>query len=199
MEFKEIVESRYATKEFDGHKVDEKTFNELLELVRLAPSSYNLQPWKIRVVSDEATKKALSPFAYDQKQISSCSHLLVFCADTDVGGLIDGLTKQMAESGAPAESVKGLKEMLTGFSTSLNEEQKLAWAQRQVYLALGNCLNGAKSLGLDSCPMEGFDPAGFAKTLNLPKNLVPTVLCPIGYAADTPKPKQRFPLKEILA
>ncbi|MDD1666434.1 MAG: nitroreductase family protein, partial [Methanomicrobiales archaeon] len=66
-----------------------------------------------------------------------------------------------------------------------------------VFLALGNALNGAKSLGLDSCPMGGFDPKEYARILGLPPHLVPTMLCPVGYAADTPEPKIRFPVEEI--
>ena len=79
----------------------------------------------------------------------------------------------------------------------MSEEQKLSWSQRQAFLALGNALNGAKSLGFDSCPMEGFDPKEYAKILGLPGNLVPTALCPIGYASDKPNPKLRFPKDEV--
>jgi nitroreductase len=56
----------------------------------------------------------------------------------------------------------------------------------------------AKSLGVDSCPMAGFDPACYAKVLKLPANLVPTMLVPIGYPADKPMLKVRFPKEDIL-
>jgi nitroreductase len=87
--------------------------------------------------------------------------------------------------------------MMHDFEKNLTEEQKLSWAQRQTYLALGNAVNGAKSLGFDSCPMEGFDPKAYAEMLDLPKHLVPAVLCPIGYASDTPKQKLRFPAEDV--
>ena len=83
------------------------------------------------------------------------------------------------------------------FEKNLSDEQKLSWAQRQTYLALGNALNGAKALYFDSCPMEGFNPAEYAKILKLPSNLVPTALCPVGYASDKPAPKLRFPNDEV--
>ncbi len=76
-------------------------------------------------------------------------------------------------------------------------EAQLAMAQHHVYLAMGNAVNGAKSLGLDSCPMGGFDPKEYSRILALPSNLVPTMLCPVGYAADKPGPKVRFPSGEI--
>ena len=103
----------------------------------------------------------------------------------------------MIKSGAKPEDIKQYVGMMQDFEKNLTEEQKLSWAQRQAYLALGNALNGAKSLGFDSCPMEGFDPKSYAKILNLPDNLIPTALCPIGYADDSPKPKLRFPKADM--
>ena len=79
----------------------------------------------------------------------------------------------------------------------MNEEQKKSWAQKQTYIALGNALNGAKALGFDSCPMEGFNPEEYSKILALPKNIIPSVLCAIGYAADEPPTKIRFEIDEI--
>ena len=193
MEFKQIVMERYATKLFDGRKIPESKVNELLEIIRYAPSSFNIQPWVVEVITDAKLKEKLTPVSMNQKQIESCSHLLVFCANTDIAGNIDKLEKLMKEAGAST----GYIDIMRGFDKSLSDEQKLSWAQRQTYLALGNALNGAKALGFDSCPMEGFDPQAYAKILKLPKNLVPTALCPIGYAADKQKDKLRFPREEV--
>lgn len=81
---------------------------------------------------------------------------------------------------------------------AMTREQQLAWSQAQTYLALGNAVNGAKSLGFDSCPMGGFNPAEFSRILNIPAPLVPVMLCPVGYAADKAMPKVRFSKEEIL-
>lgn len=197
MEFKTIVQQRYATKLFDGRKISESKLNELLELIRYAPSSFNIQPWKIIVVESQNVKENLSPVSWNQPQIKSCSHLLVFCADKNIAAKIDKLEKLMIESGAKPENIKVYVEMMRNFEKNLTDEQKLSWAQRQTFLAVGNALNGAKSLGFDSCPMEGFEPDKYSKILKLPVNLVPTALCPIGYANDTSKPKLRFPKEEV--
>ncbi|MFN7991516.1 MAG: NAD(P)H-dependent oxidoreductase [Candidatus Micrarchaeia archaeon] len=197
MEFKDIVMERYATKKFDGRKIDDKKFDELLDMIRHAPSSLNIQPWRIKIVTDQAVKERLRALAWGQEQITTCSHLLVLCADTDLTALVDRLEADMKKAGVPDENIKSYAGMTRGFVSGMDAGKTLAWAQRQVYLALGNALNGAKSLGFDSCPMEGFDPSGFAKELGLPKNLVPTVLCPIGYAADKPRPKSRFPKGDV--
>jgi nitroreductase len=91
--------------------------------------------------------------------------------------------------------VVGIAKEMTG---KMSPEQKLCWAKSQVFLALGNAVNGAKSLGFDSCPMGGFDPAEYSRVLRIPPPLVPTMLCPVGYAADRPMPKVRFPVEEIV-
>ncbi|MGD0081241.1 MAG: NAD(P)H-dependent oxidoreductase [Methanoregula sp.] len=198
MDFAKIVMSRYATKKFDGRKIPEAKVSELLELVRFAPSAINLQPWKIKVVTDKKVKEQLRPAAFDQEQITSCSHLLVFCADPDYDSLISRLGALLKKSGAPEEMQKMVVGMAVQFTKPMSPEQKLAWSQAQTYLALGNALNGAKSLGFDSCPMGGFDPGEFSRILKIPPPLVPVMLCPLGYAADKPMKKVRFPKEDIV-
>ncbi len=197
MEFENAVKERYAVKLFDGRKLTEQQVDNLLEMIRYAPSSFNIQPWVVKIVIDQETKERLAPASWNQTQIKSCSHLLVFCANKDIAGNIDKIEKVMIDQRARPEEIKEYADMMRAFEKSLSDEQKLAWAQRQTYLALGNALNGAKALGFDSCPMEGFDPAEYAKILKLAPNLVPTALCPIGYASDKPKQKIRFPRKEL--
>ena len=197
MDFKSIVMSRFAAKKFDGKGVPEQKMHELFELIRFAPSSFNLQPWKIHVITDPKVKEKLAPSAFNQLQITTCSHLLVFCADTDIEKNIALLEKKMHASGVPKENVDPYVKMMSGFFINMTKEQRLAWAKNQVYIAMGNALNGAKSLGLDSCPMEGFNPAEFAKALSLPDSVVPAVLVPVGYPDDTPRPKIRFERKEV--
>lgn len=197
MEFKEIVLKRYATKSFDGTEIPEAKISELMELIRYSASSFGLQPYMIKVISDKETKEKLLPLSWNQTQITNCSHLFVFCADTNIIPRIERLQEMMIHNGAKAESIKGYVDMMRGFETQMPEDKKVIWAQKQAYIALGNAINGAKALGFDSCPMEGFDASGYAKILDLPKNLVPTVVCPVGYASDKPKPKIRFSEKEL--
>ncbi|VVC00582.1 malonic semialdehyde reductase RutE [uncultured archaeon] len=197
MEFSEIVEKRYAVKLFDGRKVPEEKMHKLLEMIRMSASSFGLQPWKIKVISDAETKAKLEPATWGQKQITTCSHLLVICADRDIVSLIDKYQQAMIDGGAPADKAKGFTDYVRTFEQGLPEESKLAWAQKQCYIALGNALNGAASLGLGSCPMEGFDPKQYSAILQLPENLVPTLVVPVGYPADTPRAKLRFKKEDV--
>ena len=121
----------------------------------------------------------------------------MFCADSDLDGKAGALEKLLLEKGAPKQSVEGLMQMVRGMAAGMTAEQQLSWAQRQTYIALATALYAAKSLGFDACPMEGFDASEFAKVLSLPDNLVPTALCPIGYATGTPRPKVRFEKSEL--
>jgi nitroreductase / dihydropteridine reductase len=163
MQFKDIVMQRYATKKFDGKKISEDKISELLELVRFAPSALNLQPWKIKIVTGQNVKEQLLPASYNQEQVTSCSHLLVFCADTDYEELIRRLDTLMQKEGVPKDMKKRVIDMARDFTAKMTPDQKRVWSQAQTYLALGNALNGAKALGFDSCPMGGFDP-GLSRT-----------------------------------
>lgn len=198
MDFTDIVMQRYATKKFDGRKIPEEEIDKLLDLVRFAPSALNLQPWKIKVITDSQVKEQLKPAAFDQEQISTCSHLFVFCADPDYDSLIRRLGDLLKSHEVPNDIQKNILGMAQHFVEQMTPEQRFSWSQAQTYLALGNALNGAKALGFDSCPMGGFDPAEFARILKIPAPLVPVMLCPVGYAADTPMPKIRFPREDVL-
>ena len=197
MEFREIVMQRYATKQFDGRMIDEQNLFALLDMIRYSPSAFNLQPWKIKVVTASKIKANLRPHANDQPQITTCSHLLVFCANTELEQLVDRAVAGMEQTGIPNANVQQYTAMMKGYVGAMGPEQRMTFAREQIHIALGNAVNGAKSLGFDSCPMGGFDPAAFAEVLFLPEEYVPVVLCAIGYAADRPNPKWRLPREEV--
>ena len=196
MEFKHILEERYATKLFDGNKISEDKIKQIIEMIRLSPSALNLQPWKIKIIDDDDLKEKLSPASMDQPQIKSCSHLLVFCANTDLKGNADKLINSLKAAGVPEENIQFLESVLSNFLSIYRAGGALYEAQHNVFIAAITAIYAAKSLGIDSCPMQGFDPASYSKILELPDNLVPTIIVPLGYAADKPMPKARFPKED---
>jgi len=198
MEFMRIIKERYATKKFSGEKIPEDRVNELLEMIRFAPSSYGLQPFKVVVIEDKYTKEKLLPVSYNQPQITTCSHLLVFCGNSDIKAQIDKYEAMMKEMGTPQEKIDGYIGVMRGFEQNLDNPSKICWSQKQAYLALGNAVNGAKALGFDSCPMEGFMPDKYKEILNLPSNLHPVALVTIGIAADQkPIGKMRYSKEDL--
>ncbi len=80
----------------------------------------------------------------------------------------------------------------------MTPERKLQWSQEQVYIALGNAVNGAYSLGLGACPMTAFKPDEVAAILDLPPTIVPTAMVTVGYSAEPGAVKLRHPVREIL-
>ncbi len=198
MDFRQILTERYATKKFDGRDIGQDKLAAILDMARYTPSAINLQPWKVKVVADRATKEKLLPLAWNQQQVTTCSHLLVFCANTDFERHIDLLVEHMKAAGVPEENVKGMEGFMGNFVKNMSPEHRLSEAQAHAFMAAVTAIYAAKSLGIDSCPMQGFDGAGVAKALGLPANLVPTLLVPLGYPADKPMPKFRFPRDEMV-
>ena len=199
MEFKEIVKNRHSVRRYRAEAVPRETIDELLEMIGYSVSAINLQPWKIKVVDDQETKETLLPATFGQTQVTGCSHLLVLCADVDYPALIAKLDGALADAGMPNDMREGMIGFATDISNDMSPEQQLKWSQEQVYIALGNALNGAYALGLGACPMTAFRAAEYSRILELRETIVPTVLVSVGYPADEqPPPKLRYPVSDIL-
>jgi nitroreductase len=198
---------RYATKQFDpNRKISEKDWDALEEALVLSPSSGGLQPWAFFVVSDPAIRQKLMPASYGQAQILDASHLVVLAAKTNFGEAdVDVHLKRTAEiRGIPVESLAQFRAMLVGgIVNSMDHSARQAWASRQVTIALGGLLTSAALLGIDACPMEGFEPAKYNEILGLDqKGLTAVVICTLGYRAQTDKyatqPKVRFSKENVI-
>ena len=197
MEFRELLTKRYAAKAFQPEAVPEETIQELLEMIVLAPSGLNIQPWRIKVVSDADTKAELLAMAQDEPQIGSCSHLLVFCADTDWAAQSQRLGRTMKEKTIP-DKIWGIVMGIADEMAKEPEHELRSWIIGNVYIAATYGMLGAQALGLDTCPMTHFPAAKFAGKFGLPANVVPVLLLAVGYAADESRPKWRYPLGDIL-
>lgn len=182
---------RYATKKFDSTKVIPQTVLEsLLESLRLAPSSFGLQPWKFLVIRDLELRKKIQNIAWNQPQVMECSHLIALCTLTDMDeSYVKNFIKQTAQTrNVLADSLAGYEQMMLGFLKNLTPGAKTEWMGRQIYLALGMLLAECAFRRIDACPMEGFDSKKFDAILGLEKQgLHSVVLCPVGYRAENDK------------
>jgi nitroreductase/dihydropteridine reductase len=176
---------RYATKKFDANKkIPAATLEQLLATVRLAPSSLGLQHYKVVVVENPEVREKLKAAAYGQSQITDASQLIVFAAETNldeayVNKYVDEIVKVRQIS---HESLEGYKGMMLGAVNGRTDEQKLAWAHKQAYIALGVLVSAAADLAIDICPMEGFSAPQFDEILGLTeKGLTASVIATIGY------------------
>jgi nitroreductase len=197
---------RYATKEFNPkRKISAADWATLETVLQLTPSSGGLQPWKFIVVTDPAVRAKLIPASYGQEKVSTASHLVVFAAKNNFGEAdVDAHLQNVAKTqGVPIEALAPLRGMLVGGIVKAQDETaRNAWARNQTYIALGNVLTSAALLGIDACPMEGFDRAQYDEILGLKaKGFAAAVIATLGYRSATDKyasaPKVRFPKEQI--
>jgi len=186
-----IIENRtwrYATKKFDSTKnVSDEDLELLLEATRLSSSSYGLQPYHIFVVTNQEIKKKLRPVSWGQSQITDASHIIVFANKTDFGSeLMDDYLKNVSETrNIPEEGLKGYGDFMKSKLLDLSLETKSKWTEKQTYIALGNLMQAAAELKIDTCPMEGFEADKYNEILGLDnKNLNASVVLPIGYRSE---------------
>jgi nitroreductase len=203
---KEIIialEKRYAVKSFDkSKKVSVEDLKIILESGRLAPSSLGLEPWKFIVVQNEELRAKIRVASYDQTKVTDASCLIVIAYRTDSAKLVSETIERTAKiQNKTKEELAPLERMLDG-AMSRQEAEKMAWIKAQTYIALGMMIETASLLGIDNCPMEGFDSKQIDSILGLKeKNLSTATILAIGYRGDdvyASKPKVRRTYDEVV-
>lgn len=194
---------RYATKKFDETKpLTDETIQQIVDAAVMAPSSFGLQPFHITVVKNPEIKAKLRAAAWDQEQLTSAGAVIVFSAKDGALARIEQYL-ELASGGNPEikTAMEGYAGMMRGALGSRTPDQIASWSGKQAYIALGFAMAAAAELQVDSCPMEGFDPAGFKDILGLSADLTPCVILPIGYrhADDAIRPKVRFPKSDMVS
>ncbi len=197
---------RYATKKFDpAKKIAPDLWAKLEQAVVLAPSSYGLQPWKFLVVTDPAVRAKLHPVSWNQPQVLDASHLVVFAAkNPPTPADVERHIARTAEvRGVAPETLDGFKQMMLGSLARMTHQDAHAWAARQCYIALGVFLSACALVGVDACPMEGFQPDKYDEILGLTaRGLSAVVIATAGYRAESDPaaqfPKSRFAVHDVV-
>ena len=174
---------RYATKRMNGTKVPQEKLDNILEAIRLAPTSFGLQPFKVIVVEDPALREKIFNEACHQPQIKEASQVLVFAANKKVtAAQVDNYMNLIAATrGIPVESLAGFRVAFDGIVAG-TAEQNFIWTARQAYIAFGVGIVAATNEDVDATPMEGFNPDALDKILGLPEqNLGSTTILTLGY------------------
>jgi nitroreductase len=196
---------RYATKRFDAaRKIPDEDWSTLEQSLVLTPSSFGLQPWRFVVVTGQGTKDQLKSMSWGQRQIAEGSHVVVFATRQNLpADHIDRYVARTAEvRGSTVEALGGFRKSMIGAlhggAINLNH-----WAALQVYIALGQFMATAAMMGIDTCPMEGIEPAKYDELLGLTEQGYSTVVaCVAGYRADDDKyaqlPKVRFKTEDVI-
>jgi len=185
MELISRLQWRYATKKMDPAKVvPQLKVERILEAARLAPTSSGLQPYEIIVVTNPALREKIKAIAWDQGQITDCSHLLVFAAWDDytaerINTMFD-LTNEVR--GFTSEGWENYRNMLLNSYPQRGAEINFQHAARQAYIGLGAALIAAACEEVDSTPMEGFDANALDAILDLrARGLRSVAIMPLGY------------------
>lgn len=179
---------RYATKKFDENKkISPEQLDELLSAVQLAPSSAGLQAYRIIVVENPEIKQKLREAARGQQQLTTASHVIVFAAETNLDGeyVKNYIDRIAATRGVDRANLEAFEKNITHNVNLMTEDVKIVWNHKQSYIALGVLLSAAADLGIDACPMEGFEAGSFDEILGLKAlGLTTSVIAPIGFRAD---------------
>lgn len=209
---KEILQAhhhRFATKSFDSEKkIDEADWLTIMEAARLSPSSFGYEPWKFLLVENKQVKDDLQEIAWGaQNSLNGASHFLIVLARKNVTG-DSAHVKHMVEDvfGVPYSESAPQTVFFNNFQKNdfdLTDERKLFdWASKQTYIAMANMMITAAYLGIDSCPIEGFDKVAVERYL-AEQNIIDltefgvSYMAGFGYRAQERTEKKRQKMTDI--
>ena len=200
---------RYATKKFDpARRISDEDWATLVEVGRLAPSSLGFEPWKMLLLNNAEMKQDLKSMAWGAvSMLDGASHFVIYLARKGVNYETPYIERLMQEvrhrsydpESAYAHRIKSFQES----DFKLNDERSLFdWASKQTYIQMANMMNAAALMGMDSCPIEGYNKAKVEAYLE-EKGVLDTsefgvsVMCAFGYRNEEIKPKVRWNTESI--
>ncbi|TQS00856.1 NAD(P)H-dependent oxidoreductase [Paenibacillus ottowii] len=204
---------RHATKEFNSHKkISDADFEFILETGRLSPSSFGFEPWKFVVVQSKEMREKLLPYSWGAtKQLPTASHFVLILSrlPKDMVASSDYIKNMMENvQQLPAEVMQGKEKVYDAFLKSdfaleENERAMFEWACRQTYIALGNMMTAAAQIGIDSCPIEGFNKQEIERILSEEgimdaEHFGISCMVAFGYRLNEPRDKTRRPVDQIV-
>ena len=201
---------RAATSYYDGsRKIGDEDMNFILELGRLSPSSVGSEPWRFVVVQNRALRDAIKPVGWGvANQLDDCSHLLVILAKKNARYDSAFMRDVLIRRGLSGEQLQAGLARYKQFQTedlkqAANEQTLFDWACKQTYIALANMMTGAAMIGIDSCPIEGFNYAAVNKIFADAGIFDPVewgiaVMATFGYRSRDIMPKARKPFDEVV-
>ncbi len=180
MNVKETIEARRSVKHYDpDHVMPEQDLAELIRLTKLAPSSFNMQNYRILVVRDAEVRQQIRAAAWDQPQVTDASVLFILCADLTAHQ--ENPSTYWAHAPQEVQDILGpmIQPFYEGKDTLIRDE-----AMRSSALAGMTLMLAAKDMGYDSCPMIGFDGEKVAELINLPQHYALSFMIPVGKQAQ---------------
>ncbi|WP_062050454.1 nitroreductase family protein [Bacillus sp. JCM 19034] len=190
----EAIKSRRSIRRFLQKSISTEEIEQILELVRLTPSAWNIQPWHIHVIKDLKLKDQLQKAAYGQKQVTSAP--VVFLITSDMEDRMDHLSETI-HPGLNGERRKEELKFLNDLFENMSVEERAQWGLTQANIALGFLLIAIQGLGYASNPMLGFDEHKVKKILNLGDHVRFAAMVPCGHPDTKGYVHHRFVLDKI--
>src|SRR5690625_2950031 len=188
------IESRRSIRCFLKRSISNEKIEEILELVRLSPSAWNIQPWRFHVITDPHLKNKLQEAANGNKQITSAPAVIIVTSDME--DAIKSLNGTIHPSLTEKKKSIELTYLRTLFDKMTKEERK-QWGLSQANIALGFLLIAIQGLGYTSSPMLGFDRAKAREILHLPEHVEFAAMVAFGYPNEKGDDHHRFELNKI--
>ena len=178
METITAIETRRAVKHYDPeHRMTEAEIKQLMSLAMLSPTAFNIQNWRFVRVQEPELRKKIRAVAWDQAQVTDASLLLILCADLKAWEKQPARYWRNAPQPVQDFIVPAIAQYYQGRELVQRDE-----AMRSCGIAAQTLMLAAKSLGYDSCPMDGFDFDAVGKLINLPEDHVIAMFVVIGKA-----------------
>ncbi|MEE8576411.1 MAG: nitroreductase family protein [candidate division Zixibacteria bacterium] len=184
----QAINERRAVKHFDpDHKLSDEEGRQLFELTIQSPTAFNIQNWRIVNVTDSELRKQIRAVSWDQSQVTDASLLLILCAD------IKAWEKEPIRywKNAPEQVREFMVPSIDQYYRGKDQVQRDE-AMRSCGIAAQTIMLAAKSMGYDSCPMDGFDYDAVGKLINLPDDHLVAMFVVVGKGTKEawPKPGQ---------
>lgn len=201
--FTKAMDFRHACKVFDEtKKIPDEEINFILEAGRKSPSSFGMEAWKFLVITNEELKAKLRPACWDQVQVTSCSHLVIVLAGIENVKVESGIPeKRFRRREMPQETLDFYMELYAGHLQKVlsSDENIYAWTAKQSAIAAANMMTAAAFVGIDSCPIEGFDKAKVEEILELDTSKYQlSIVLPFGYRIEEQSSQLRLPFGEVV-
>ena len=177
------IQERRSINFFEPDKeISDERLKELIDIANLAPSSFNLQPWKVIAVRDPAKKKSLRKYAFDQPKVEEASAVLIMIADPNaVEENRERVLNSWQEIGYMKPEMRATyQNMMQGLYGAKGDMKRNFFAIKNAALFAMNLMIAAKGLGLETHPMDGFDEASIKKGFHIPDDMIIPMLIAVG-------------------
>lgn len=190
----DAAEARRSIRKYEPTPVPRADIEEILRVTGLAPSPWNLQPWRFVIVEDVDVKAKLQEAAYGQAQVGSAPAVIVMYSDmSDVLNTVDETVHPGMRGPQGDKAVAEVRSTFAAFSDS----DRHAWGFAEANIALGYLLLTAQAHGYSTSSMLGFMPDKVKELLHLPVDARIPALIAIGIGAEEGFPHHRHSLERI--